>query len=55
MLGEWMTANNFSFEHILAALNRNGIELKEDWVNLDVLPTPVVITALELISKKQKD
>lgn len=54
MLGEWMEANNFSFEKILAALSRNGIELKEDWVNLDVLPIPVVITALELISKKQK-
>lgn len=55
MLGDWMNANGFSFEKILAGLAKNGVELKEDWINLDVLPTPVVITALELISRKSKN
>lgn len=54
MLSEWMANNNYSFESILAGLAKNGVELKEDWINIDLLPTPVVITALELISRKAK-
>lgn len=54
MLEDWMNANSYSFADILRGLANHGVEIKESYVSIETLPTPVVVTALDLIMKTQK-
>lgn len=48
-----VTEKSIDFAKLLSMLSASDISVKDEWVNLDSLPTPIILTALKLIKEHE--